>query len=438
MSAYSPPDRSDAAASVDLADHTYHRAARRPDIDTMRAIACIALVSYHVVGSAPGNGLELPYDHWLAMLNRTPIDLRMPLFAFISGLVFVALPARGGKAAILAKARRLLVPLVVVGTLFWLVRAAMGIAQAPLWSVPFLPYEHYWFLQATFLIMAAHLGLTWALKGQDRLAALWLAGGAILWRLALPDIAPDLFAANGAIKLMPFFCVGYLAARSPGLWEWRPSAMGAVPARRGQGLALLAAVLLAGSVLAVLPDAQGMTWRRAMTLWIGGAGCLALVLIRPCSAQLAALGRHSFAIYLFHVFFTAGTRQVLLALDPSLAPGALWLPCLAAGLAGPLVVARLAMRHPLGAKLLLGLPLPSVTQRAVLSRFGRTWAALSRGSEHRRPAHGHLDRPVAWHFRSRRGEPALAARTAGADAAGGGAGRAADRDPWRLDHGRGV
>lgn len=341
-------------------------AARRVDIDTLRAIACIALVSYHVVGSGPASGLELAPDHWLAVLNRVPIDLRMPLFSFLSGMVFVVARDGGGAGGRLAaKARRLLLPMIAVGVLFWMTRAAMGIDQAPLWSLPVLPYEHFWFLQATFLIMAAMTGLTLLLGGRDVGAALWIMGGATLWWLFGARATPDVLSINGAVKLAPFFAAGYLAVRIRSLWSVRRRQSGAEPVRRWQGLALLAAVLAAGSILAVLPE-TGSIWRRGLALGVGGAGCLALVLIRPRSEVLAALGRQSYAIYLFHVFFTAGMREVLLAVDPALGPESLWLPGLAAGLAGPVLVAWLALRHSMASTLLLGIaPARARTARSI-------------------------------------------------------------------------
>ena len=64
-------------------------ARRRTDIDTLRAMACIALVSFHVIGNSATAGLELPDTHPLHMLNAMLVDMRMPLFSFLSGLVFV-------------------------------------------------------------------------------------------------------------------------------------------------------------------------------------------------------------------------------------------------------------------------------------------------------------------------------------------------------------
>ena len=190
---------------------------RRTDIDTLRAFACLALVSFHVVGDTPAAGLELPSEHWLQRLNATFVDIRMPLFSFLSGYVFVVLAPKGALGAwtlrrMAAKVRRLLLPLIVVGTLFWLVRSQMGGAQQSLWTIYVLPYAHFWYLQATILIMASFLGLIWAMGGQSRNAAWALfVGGLVLW-LVVPRFDLNLFSYADALRLSFFFAAGFLAA----------------------------------------------------------------------------------------------------------------------------------------------------------------------------------------------------------------------------------
>lgn len=78
--------------------------ARREDTDTLRAIACIALVSFHVVGVSADSGMELPDAHWMRRANAAIADV----------------------------------------------------------SILVLPYAHFWFLQATFVIMALVLLAGWA------------------------------------------------------------------------------------------------------------------------------------------------------------------------------------------------------------------------------------------------------------------------------------
>jgi len=55
-------------------------------LETLRGLACILLVLYHVVGSDPAQGLMLA-DGWLRWLNDGLAYLRMPLFTFLSGWI---------------------------------------------------------------------------------------------------------------------------------------------------------------------------------------------------------------------------------------------------------------------------------------------------------------------------------------------------------------
>jgi len=189
-------------------------APRDISIDTMRAIACLALVSYHTVGASPASGLELPASHWLAQLNTVFVDMRMPLFSFLSGLVFVRLEylTRSPGKMVLSKMRRLLVPMITVGALFWTARALNGQAQAPLLSLFYMPFAHFWFLQATFAIMALFLLLHWTLPGRSTwLAAALLGLGALAW-VAGPRPTVNVFSIVQTAYLMPFFMLGYLCA----------------------------------------------------------------------------------------------------------------------------------------------------------------------------------------------------------------------------------
>ena len=350
-------------ASTDLsrtrgpaADRRPERASRACDIDTLRGLACLALVSFHVVGYTPRTGLELPQDHWLPLMNAALADMRMPLFSFLSGYVFVMVSAGAGlggwiRNRVAAKARRLLLPMLTVSALFWLARTAQGQAQPPLWSIAVLPYAHFWYLQATFLIMAAFLALAGLNGGRGTSAALaLLLGGWTLW-IALPRLDPNLFSVADALRLSGFFAAGYLAAA-----HW--SRIDAVLPRRWQralGAGLLAALVLAGALRAQGGWSPAGPMQVVPVLVIGLGSCMALLLLRPRIAALAWLGPYSYAIYLFHVFFTAGSREMLSHLLPGLAPGALWALGLLAGVLGPVAVHLAALRHPLGATALLGL-----------------------------------------------------------------------------------
>lgn len=321
-------------------------APRRNDrIDTLRAIACISLVAFHVVGSSPGSGLELPGTHWLSQANRALVDLRMPLFSFLSGMVLPALSGPPGPQ-IGKKMRRLLLPMATVGTIFWLTRHLMGYSQIPLAQIYWMPYAHFWFLQATFLIMAAFFLGSAASGGRSSLTAalIGLVGAALY-------ISPDrpsenVFSIIHAWKLAPFLAAGFLISAHRPQWL--------IFRHRGAALAGLAAaatlaVLLAGGV--IKPD---IVARRALSVALGLSFCLCLLAFRPENSALARIGRHSYPIYLFHVFFTAATLKLVAAWMPDapvLVPFAL---AVIAGLAGPALLGQALARHPSSALLFLG------------------------------------------------------------------------------------
>ena len=91
---------------------------RNLEIDTLRGLACLLLVAYHVIGATPSIGLKLS-DGLLRELNDDLAYIRMPLFTFLSGFVYALRPYAGNWSAYLkGKATRLLVPMLFVGTLF--------------------------------------------------------------------------------------------------------------------------------------------------------------------------------------------------------------------------------------------------------------------------------------------------------------------------------
>lgn len=165
-----------------------------------------------------------------------------------------------------------------------------------------------------------------------------------------------------AFRLAPFFAAGYLAARLP--WRLAGGSAGA----RVVACAAIVATLCLGAVLAWEAPLEGVA-RRATGLGLGLTFCLALLVLRPRHAGLARLGRHSYPVYLLHVFFTAATLEALARLAPGAAVIVVWAMALLAGLVGPILMESLLLRWPLAAG-----------RRAVLrpSRSGRHGAEAAR------------------------------------------------------------
>ncbi|MFO1413331.1 MAG: acyltransferase [Burkholderiales bacterium] len=320
-------------------------------LDTLRGLTCLLLVLFHVVGSEPTSGLRVA-DGALRTFNDALCYVRMPLFTFLSGLVYGLRPCTGdGRAFLGGKARRLLVPMLFVGTLFAILQSALpatnfgadGAGHRDWWLLHVEPVGHFWFVEALFWIFL----LVWALERRQllatpgRFALVWLAA-------ALADVVlrgPRWLALDGALFLLPHFLAGLavsrfgLAVRLETAWM------------RALCLAAAAAAIVQLGMPAPNPDRHG-----AWILLAGTALCALAAGTRIESPWLARIGASSYAIYLFHVFFTAGSRVALTgagvtALSVQIAAG------VAAGIAGPIQLEAWASRIAGLRTLLLGQPL---------------------------------------------------------------------------------
>lgn len=356
-------------------------------VETLRGLACILLVSYHVIGNTSSNGLQLPADHILSFLNRMFIDVRMPLFSFISGFVFSAyardvLMLRG---KIAAKLRRLLIPMVCVGSLHYWTQYAF--APQPDGHVPYyylfiLPYEHFWFLQATFIMMLVMFLLTYWLRGDGTRAAVILLMPCMVGSVLLSRWHPDVFSSYKALYLAPYFLTGYLISHAPSIRAGMENGSKRLDLLIAMGVLIAFLFWVNFLVLdRVLP--LGGPDRRALGLAIGLSTCLFLFLLRFRSSFLSFIGDKSYAIFLFHVFFTAGSRIVLERLMPGIGVPALFAIGVVAGVAGPIVLSWAIMKSPLATLLLLGVRTPGLPRVATVPEPAR-WAGAIASSFRRR------------------------------------------------------
>src|SRR5688500_6001125 len=67
---------------------------RRRDIpiETMRGIACVLLVAFHVIGDSATAGIHVADDSGFRYFANSFQYVRMPLFSFISGVVYAWRP----------------------------------------------------------------------------------------------------------------------------------------------------------------------------------------------------------------------------------------------------------------------------------------------------------------------------------------------------------
>ncbi len=317
---------------------------RSMEIDTLRGIACILLVFFHTVGSTPTEGLRVPEGNWLQQFNEILVYFRMPLFSFISGYVYAFRPYQGNASGFVkGKVRRLLVPVLTVGTFYALVQYLTPGANAAVenwWLLHIRPVGHFWFLEALFLIflvviLLEHLKILSTVTG---FALVWIVSAVLF---GVPDFT-NYFGTRGALYLMPFFLAGLACKRFE---------IG------GNMTRFLAAAALVGGLAVVILLPENMKQADALaalaSVAIGVSAGLLLLRSGWRSVSLAYIGGYSFAIYLLHVFFTAGSRIFFNAagLDDF---RMLVLPGLVAGIVGPIVAAMIIGRSALLNQWLLG------------------------------------------------------------------------------------
>lgn len=325
------------------------RANESERIQSLRGLACLLLVSFHVIGQDAAHGLNVAADTALRLFADFLAPVRMPLFTFISGFVYAYRPVVPGSGRTFwsRKIRRLAVPLAVATTIYYLAHAmAPGtheMASRPIWTIYLFPYAHLWFLQAIIVLFSIvalldHAGL---MRTSRQYAV--ILGLALGLQLVL-HVDRALFSVNHAIYLAPFFLLGIGANRFRGIVQQRGPEMAAI------GTFVIA---MGGAVVGVL---RGTPMPQPQTLWatvLSMSSCLALLAVMPRVTSLGVIGTHSYAIYLYHLMFVAAVNHLGHALGITNV-GVHLLFGIAAGIAGPMLVARTLEGYPRVRRLVLG------------------------------------------------------------------------------------
>lgn len=271
---------------------------RRDDIDTLRGLACVLLVTLHVIGEEPAHGLGVPMNHPLEILGTLTFHLRMPLFAVLAGFVYALRPvSRGGFAAFAGgKVRRLVIPMVFAATLFWLMNMLTGGAfstpLAQMWEIYVFPYAQFWFIHAVLWCLATIALLDLAMPGRPIGVSLIMAGAGVLLFLSPVARGFDLLSLDLTLYLVPFFAGGAVIARLPE----------GVLQRLVLPLAAAGALSFAIFTMATFLDPDLEHVRRApFSLLAGLTIGLALLALKPRMSALAWIGRYSFTVYLYHL-----------------------------------------------------------------------------------------------------------------------------------------
>lgn len=308
--------------------------------DTARGIACILLVLYHVIGDSPRNGLRIPEGDALWWFNQGLGYFRMPMFSVLSGIVYAARPYGGNYPSFaMGKFRRLIVPMLIVGTIFAIVQAVTpGVnTRPPNWyTLHLLPVSHYWFLESMFTIFLLMPLVERWVTPRGSSALIVLIAVLVLICAAGTFETIQWFSIRRTFYLAPYFLAG--------VWMHRFGMREPVWPYVAAMVVLVALLIGDGMQQGTLPDRFDATATLA-----SGAFCLAVIRYGWRNSTLAAIGVYSFSIYLFHSFFTAASRIVqerLFGAHASVV--AMIVVGLIVGVVGPIVLHRFLVRYRWG------------------------------------------------------------------------------------------
>ena len=313
-------------------------------MQSLKGLACILVVAFHVIGYGPHTGLELPDESWLRKFSAALSLLRMPLFTFLSGYLFSLRPVATGQywRFLRKKLTRLYVPAVVVGVLYLVVSMIVpgngvrpGLLEAL--RLPVYPFGHFWFIQSLIVILiVAGFAQVLGLLSTPQRYLLVLLGAIAIHLFGTTQI--QLFSFGGAQYLLPFFFLGIGVHRYAGLVPRRHWIMAAVV-----GVFCVTFAIHIAGVTGIHGAPLGQ--RTPLALLLSISSVLIVCHIFPVVKPLEFIGRYSFTIYLFHVLFTAGMRTLARASGMD-AVGDLFVFGLLGGIAGPMLVEVFVKRMP--------------------------------------------------------------------------------------------
>lgn len=305
------------------------RTALLGNLDTVRAIACILVVAFHVLGDDSTVGLQIP-DHSSYRLPFELLDLlRMPLFTALAGLLYASMAHMNDSLLGFVKRRfvTLMVPAMVLSVVYYGMRLAMGKTEPPLDLFGF-GYLHFWYLYALFDIAVVMALLDTAMRPTAK-GWLAIALGAFAISVAMP---PSAFSA--AFELAPYYVLGIVIAGHPLALRANTVVYGA--------LAVSVVGLAAQALNFYLPQPGLMPL-------LGPLASVALVVVAlrfmPRIPRIEWIGIYSYTIYLWHpavnsVLRTVLTKVVGNQLSVLFVVGTLVATCV------PILIHRVASRWP--------------------------------------------------------------------------------------------
>lgn len=282
------------------------------NIETLRGIAILLVVMGHVIGSAPDGGMRIDFPSPWRYLYLWIDYIQMPLFTAIAGWVYALKPINiNFKKFAEKKAVRLLIPMAVVGTLYFLIQYFTPGTNGKgnllnMWRIYIFPYTIYWYLPSLFLIFLMMFGID--KYKLCKTSGKWLQLILITWGLyiltrtnILADI-PNILSFKGALGQLPYFIIGVGINRfKDQLYTHRTKILYSI-------LACTGLILLQFKWF--FPIGRDLWYTSLLPVWVS-AGLMILLHQKYSNRFLVWLGGYAYTIYLLHGFGTSGGRIIL-------------------------------------------------------------------------------------------------------------------------------
>jgi fucose 4-O-acetylase-like acetyltransferase len=284
-------------------------------IETLRGLAIFLMVLGHIIGSTADVGLKVPDGSGWRFFYYTFQFIRMPLFTVISGYVYAYKPLSRFPSTgkfIGRKVNRLLVPLLVVSTIFFLVQyitpgTNSKVRLGEIWEIYLFQYAHFWFLQGMIVVfLIVTLLERYHLLQTLKSSLICLFVIAFIFFIDVP--LTRFFSLNSVPFLLSFFILGLSLKRFHEKIFTKTNIIIA---------AVVFTFAMAYQLYAFDQSPLPSRLETGLTLAVGSTACMLLIWLGLQNEGLVWLGNFSFGIYLFHVFGTAACRIVLMKLHVS-------------------------------------------------------------------------------------------------------------------------
>ena len=285
-------------------------------IESLRGIAIILVVLGHVIGSGPEGGLKIEFpSNWRYIYCWIDI-IQLPLFTAIAGWVYALKPIEKGlKQFIFEKIKRLILPMLIIAPVYYILQCIIPGTNTSnsifdLWRVFLFSYSIYWYLYALFIIfiMIAIIDKykkANTLSGWFKILIISILTSLIFKNTSIDNI-PNIFCFLGGINQLPYFLIGL------GLYRFKDALY------KKSYYLILGIISLTISFLAInmewinLCEGNNFSFYHNIILRIAACGLLVpICYIKFKNRILSFIGKYSFSIYMFHVFFTSSVRIFL-------------------------------------------------------------------------------------------------------------------------------